>query len=80
MEDILKNAEDKDKVQREREAFLADYDKITKELAVKHGLQLVPVLQYTPTDGLKPMFDIIKVDVEGNAKTITPTDKDDSVS
>jgi hypothetical protein len=65
--------------QQQVKNFVEDYDKLTHELAVKHGYQLVPVLQYTP-GGIKAVFDVTKVTHTLDAKADTPADTNDSVS
>ena len=67
--------------QKQKDAFLKDYDGMTHELAVKHGYQLIPAMVFHPHRGLTPGFDITKVAIKiPNEKTDTPTGEDNPVS
>lgn len=62
-----------DILQKQIQKFIEEYDKLTHDLAVKYGYQLIPIIQYSP-DGIKPALDLAKVKHKLDAKTDTPAD------
>jgi hypothetical protein len=57
------------------EAFLKEFDEITKPIFKKHGYIIQPIIQTNQVGGLNPAFGVGKYKVE----EVTPQDPDESI-